>query len=213
VRARRDVRARRASAALGSFVFDERSFGLVEIGRDPGVAFLVPGTGARGGGLSLPLPPVPAPPPPWWRQVRELLPEGTPDSTRDRWQRGAYEVVAVYDSVGDGFRLLLRDGRRSWSVGRLPGPAHHIFWLDGAAVDSTARQGLARAFDESAFYSDQVRSVARPGRRGGAPVRSVAVRSENDHSLREPGRHRAVGRGAISDRRSGAARAVLIADR
>jgi len=194
VRARRDVRARRAAAALGSFAFDEGSFGLVEIGRDPGVAFLVPGTGERGGGLALPLPPVLAPPPPWWSEVRELLPEGAPDSTHDRWRRGAYEVVAVYDSVGDGFRLLLRDGHRSWSVGRLPGPAHQIFWLDGAAVDSTARQGLARAFDESAFYSDQVRSVRRRGGPGRARVRLAAVSSADVPGRRVPGRSRSAGR-------------------
>jgi hypothetical protein len=213
VRARRDVRARRAAAALGSFAFDERSFGLVEIGRDPGVAFLVPGTGERGGGLSLPLPAVPAPPPPWWSQVRELLPEGTPDSTHDRWQRGAYEVMAVYDSVGESFRLLLRDGRRSWSVGRLPGPAHQIFWLDGAAVDSTARQGLARAFDESAFYSDQVRSVERQGGRGRARIRLVAASAVNARARREPGRHRSAGRRAIDDQRSERRPHPVVADR
>jgi hypothetical protein len=216
VRARRDVRARRAAAALGSFAFDERSFGLVEIGREPGVGFLVPGTGQRGGGLALPLPAVPAPAPPWWGQVRELLPEGTPDSTRDRWRRGAYEVVAAYDSIGDTFRLLLHDGRRSWSVGRLPGPAHHIFWLDSAVVDSTVRQGLARAFDESAFYSDQVRSVRGSGSRGRVRVRFAAVTagtSVNMPALQSPRRHPVAGRRAIGDRRSGPAGAVLIADR
>jgi hypothetical protein len=79
----------------------------------------------------------------------------------DRWHHDGYDVVAAYDTSGESLVLALRDtaGRR-WSVGRLAAPAHYIFWLDRGVVDSAARRGLARAFDESALYGDEVRTAS-----------------------------------------------------
>jgi len=193
VRARRDPRARRAAAALGAFTFDERSFAIVEIGREPGAAFLVPGTGEQGGGLALPLPPVPVPAPDWWAEVRDALPASTSDSTGDRWTRGAYEVVAVYDSVVESLAVTLRAGGRAWPVGHIQAPAHHIYWLDGPGADSAARHALARAFDESALYSDEARLAAAPLHPPRAPelrLRVAALRPAASTSVRcPPNRH------------------------
>jgi len=185
VRASRDARARRAAAALDAFAFDERSYSLAETDdREPAVAFLVPGTGERGAGLALPLPPVPVSPPAWWAEVRDALPErhssDSAGAADDRWRRETYDVLADYDSSGESLALALRDTTgRQWHVGRLAAPAHHVYWIDGGRVDSAARRGLARAFDESALYGDEVRTAVRE-RRGmrseGRVVRSASWR-------------------------------------
>jgi hypothetical protein len=103
--------------------------------------------------------------------VRAVLPESA-DSAADRWRRPGYEVVARYDSAGT-VTLALRDTlRHEWIAGRMPGPAHRIYWLDRPPLDSASRHGLARAFDEAALYSDDARSASldRLPTPGEAPV-------------------------------------------
>ena len=80
----------------------------------------------------------------------------------DVWRHGRYDVVVRYDTTEeDVARLFLRDSTsREWLVGRVPAPALRIFWLDRPAVDSTARRALARAFDESALYDEEVRAAS-----------------------------------------------------
>ena len=163
IRAAGGARARRAEAALAGLVFDPRSFALVADGARPAVSFLVPGRGVAAG-LALPLPPVPAPEPEWWPDVARALPAVT-DSASDRWARGPLEVVARYDT-GDVAAITLRLTAKEWPIGRLPGPAHHLWWLDTPPLDSSSRHALVRAFDESALYSDETRVAAGPTRAG-----------------------------------------------
>ena len=159
VRRARDPRARRARRAIAAFAFDPRSFAIVDVDRQPAVEFLVPGRGRRAEGATMPLQPIPAPSAAWWAEVRAVLPQSA-DSTADRWRRPGYEVVARYDSTG-AVTLALRDTlRHEWIAGRMPGPAHRIYWLDRPPLDSATRHGLARAFDEAALYSDDARSAS-----------------------------------------------------
>ncbi|HKG92572.1 MAG TPA: hypothetical protein VKA84_11795 [Gemmatimonadaceae bacterium] len=179
-RAPADERARRAAEALDDFTFEERSFGIVEVGREPAVAFLVPGLGDRAGGLTMELPPIPAPAPPWWSAVRETLPTQAADSSTDEWRRGGTTVLASYDDTsGTTFALSVRDSAGgSWQLGRLGAPARQLYWLDSLAVDAATRRGLGRAFNESAFYSEDVRSASLPKarpRRAAAHVRLAAA--------------------------------------
>jgi len=178
VRASHDRRAPRAAAALANFAFDERSFSLTAQGASPAVAFLVPGRGRLAEGLTLPLPAVAVREPAWWGAVRKSLPSRS-DSLADVWQRGAYAVHAFYPAAGEAATLVLSDrANRRWPFGRLSSAALRLHWLDGGAIDSLARRGLARAFEESVFYSEEVRTVKRGtkhegrgtrGRRDGLP--------------------------------------------
>ena len=105
------------------------------------------------------------------------LPQPTADTAALEWRRPTYRVVARVDSAGDVMTLSLRDSvGHTWVAGRLPAGPGQIYWLDQPPLDSAARHGLARAFDEAVFYSDDARSAALPHRpREGAP-RVAAVR-------------------------------------
>jgi hypothetical protein len=65
VRRAQGPEGRRAARAIDAFRFDSTSFAIVDIDGAPMVGFYVPGEGAPGGGLSLPLPHVRAPQPSW----------------------------------------------------------------------------------------------------------------------------------------------------
>jgi hypothetical protein len=156
------------SALLHSFRFDPRSFVLTTVDGQPAVAYALSGQGAGEAGHLLALPPIPIGEPAWWRDVATTLPISSSDGSRDVWRHGHYEVVVRYDSSGGPARLFIRDSTsREWAVGRVPAPAQRVFWLDQPPVDSTARQALSRAFDESGLYDESVRSASlrlRPSR-------------------------------------------------
>jgi hypothetical protein len=199
-----DERAGRAAAALGGFVFDPASFSILDIGRDPAVQFFARGTGGSEG-LMLPVPPIRLPEggnAPWWATERETLPFGGADSASDHWKTPTdVEVIARYDTAGgpqqgQGVVLVLRRNgatttardaaRREWRVGRFPAPTRRIYWLDTPPVDSLTRRALVRAFDESALYGDDARSVALP-----LPSRHGRGRNVAFASLRWRALHRA----------------------
>lgn len=160
IRADRDPRDGRARDAADALAFDPRSFAIVDVDRAPAVEFAVPGRDARAQGAVLTLDPVAAPAPAWWAEVRASFPEPV-DSLTDAWPGSGYTVLARYAAAGDTATLVLRDARaREWRAGRIPAPAHRVFWLDRPRVDSAARHALARAFDESVFYSDDARSAS-----------------------------------------------------
>jgi hypothetical protein len=157
--------ARLVAAALRSYAFDESSFAITDLAGAPAVTFHVPGKGSgTAGGVTLPLPPIAAGNPAWWRDdVRAGLPQVRADSLLERWSRGALEVAARYDTVfGATYAMLsVRDSarRREWPIARVQAPVHHIHWLDRPALDSVVRRGLARAFNEAAFYDENVRTA------------------------------------------------------
>jgi hypothetical protein len=161
VRQARDERGRRAALALASFPFDSTSFGLAARDGSPVLTFFVPGHGEDGGGRVLELPPVNVAPPSWWREVAAMLPRQIADSV-DRWQLGSLALDALWQ--GDTtVRLVVRDSAGGrWIAGHVPPPPRWLVRLDVPPLDSAARRALARAFDESALYSDDVRTVARP---------------------------------------------------
>ncbi len=205
-----DERAGRAAASLGGFVFDPLSFSVLDVDRDPGVQFFARGTGS-GEGLTLPVPPirlVEGGTSPWWVAERATLPFGGADSASDHWTpRSDVEIIAKYDTAGgpeqgQGVVLVLRragvasggrDGaHREWRVGRFPAPTRRIYWLDAPPVDSVTRRALVRAFDESALYGDDARSVAlpMPSPRGrGHGVAFVSFRTRTSRSRGASGPH------------------------
>jgi hypothetical protein len=185
-----DQAIHRAAQALrsGVFAFDPESFTLVDSNRVLGVAFAVPGRGPRGSGKSLVLPVIPVRVPAaatWWDDLRSTLPEASQGATSatDLWRHGRTELLARYDSAGaeGGVRVVLRDSsRREWSIGRLPGPTHRVYWL---AKDSTEHAALRKAFDESALYADDARGVSfLRRRRSGSPVVVAAARHVHHRS-------------------------------
>lgn len=157
-----DEGERRGAHALigGAFAFDPGSFTLSDRDRSLSVTFIVPGHGATGTGRFLALDPMPVTSvlPAWWREVRPTLPTG--DSSMVVWTHGHLDVVARYDTIANDIQLALRDStKHEWPVAHVPSPAHRVFWLDGSSADLGTRRALLRAFDESALYSDDARSV------------------------------------------------------
>ncbi|MHB1263993.1 MAG: hypothetical protein ACYC1S_06170 [Gemmatimonadaceae bacterium] len=164
VRLARGEGARALAASIGSFTFDDASFSVTDLGGSPAIAFNVPGRGpGAAGGVTIPLPPLSVASPGWWSEVRDGLPETGPDSSAQRWTRNAYTVTAQADTNGRATLRLESNGWR-WVVGSVQGPVHLIYWLDRPAIGSPARKALARAFDEAAFYDENVRTASwNPG--------------------------------------------------
>ena len=148
-----DERASVATESLDSFRFDSTSFGISDIGRDPAVAFMVPGHGADGEALALYLPPLTVKTPRWWTSVRATLPEWTTDSARVTWDRATYVVAARPSSDGDALALVLIGGTagtgHEWPIATVAAPAYQLIPLDTPPIDSAARAALSRAFDIS----------------------------------------------------------------
>lgn len=163
IRAAGDDRAEQARETLDSFRFDSTSFGLADIAREPAVAFMVPGAGVDGEALALNLPPIAVKTPDWWRGVQSTLPTWSADSTRVRWARRGYDVVARPTSEGEALALALVPspiGRgKEWPIATVPAPAYQLIPLDAPAVPKSMRDALARAFDASAAL-DGVRQTA-----------------------------------------------------
>ena len=163
-----DAIGARARAALDALRFDDTSFSIEALGDAPAVAFLVPGGGKGARGITLPLTPIRAVAPDWWAtDVRGTIATtvaGTgPGRALERWQRPRYELLARTDTAGAVIALALRDSaRREFAIGRMHGEVRRVFWLDAAPLDSAARRGLTHAFDEAAFYSDDVKTASVP---------------------------------------------------
>lgn len=171
--ASRDARAEAALGVLGEFRFDPEVFTLTTIERSPGVAFAIPGRGSGTGGMVLTLEPIRTAVPPWWNTVVPTLPHVLDDGVH-RWLERERQVMARPEH--GRFELVIRTAAgREHRAGRVPGPLWRIFWLDTPGTDSTMLRALARAFDEAAFYDEDVRtamndsstspsSAARPSR-------------------------------------------------
>ena len=173
-----DESVRRGARALsgGAFAFDPGSFTLDDHDRTLGVSFIIPGHGVTGNGRYLSLGTIAATGalPAWWREVRPTLAER--ESTAVVWRHGTIDVIARYDTIGDDILLALRDStRHEWPVAHVPSPAHRVFWLD-ATPDAATRKALVRAFDESALYADDARSVRYNGHRPRMTARLVSNR-------------------------------------
>lgn len=155
-----DARASVATESLNSFQFDSTSFGLTDIGRDPAVAFMVPGHGPDGEPLALNLPPILVKAPAWWTAVRATLPQWEKDSARVVWERANYEIAARPTPDGDALALALRgksNGRASdWPIATVAPPAYQLIPLDTPPIDSAARSALSRAFDLSTSLDGMV---------------------------------------------------------
>lgn len=164
IRRSRSSRGRRAARAIEAFRFDSTSFSIVDIDGAPTVGFYVPGAGVAGGGLALPLPHVRAPLMRWWTDIAATVPKLGADSASEVWNGPRYDVIARYDTSGEFATLFVRDSANEWMAGKLPTPTRRVYRLDVPDVDTAARRGLARAFDESTLYSGAARTVLGPPR-------------------------------------------------
>ena len=166
-------RARTASL-LRAYHLDPGSFVLTVVDGQPAVAYALSGRGEGNEGHLLELPPIELGEPAWWLEAAPSLPVSSADGSRQVWHHGRYEVVARQDSSSNAARLLLRDSTsREWPIGNVPLPPSRIYWLDRPPLDSAARRALARAFDESALYDDEVRAASFR-RAGPRPVHRFA---------------------------------------
>ena len=163
-----DERASVATESLNSFTFDSTSFGITDIGRDPAVAFMVPGHGTDDEALALYLPPITVKAPVWWKSVRATLPEWAKDSARVTWDRARYEIAARPSADGDDLALVLIGGAvgvsHEWPIATVAAPAYQLIPLDAPPIDSAARGALSRAFDISTSLDGLVQRARGPHR-------------------------------------------------
>ena len=161
IRDSREPGADEARNAVVDLLFDPRSYSLEDVDGRPAVTFVVPGIGDHTTGTALPLAPIPVAPPAWWASVLPTLPSAH-DSVEDRWAGPRYIVRARYDATSESAALSLADSAgREWSLGMIPVPVRHVFWLDAPALDSLHRDALARAFDEAVLYDENARLASR----------------------------------------------------
>ncbi len=163
-----DERASVATESIDSFRFDSTSFGITDIGRDPAVAFMVPGHGTDGEALALYLPPITVKAPVWWKSVRATLPKWAKDSARVTWDRAKYEIAARPSADGDALALVLIGGAagksHEWPIATVAAPAYQLIPLDTPPIDSAARAALSRAFDISTSLDGLVQRASWPRR-------------------------------------------------
>lgn len=183
---------RRVLAALEHLRFDESSFMLASVHRQPAVIFDVPGTGHGGDGNLLELDPVPLPAVSWWTEVRPVLPDTQHGIAR--WRHGDLGVLARYDSSGDYAQLALTDdARHEWPVAVVGGPVERVDWIDRPTISAEERRALLRAFDDATSYDDRSRlasgATRRPARRGVTVRSSTAYAVSASHARLEPARH------------------------
>lgn len=157
-----DERAASFAGSLDAFAFDSSSFTLGGDATAPRVTFFVPGRGdGDAGDVAIPLPELPLPTPPWWAAIQPGLPAGRGGAPAERWDHRGYAISAEYSD--ETARLTLTDSDdRTWTIGAVQAPVHHILWLDDPRPDSATRQGLNRAFDEAVFYDETMRTASLP---------------------------------------------------
>ncbi|MEO8879826.1 MAG: hypothetical protein ABI446_05470 [Gemmatimonadaceae bacterium] len=186
LRASHDSTSHEAARAIADFRFDDASFNIAEINGEPAVKFYAPGHGARAGGYALPLPAIPVSAPGWWDDARDGLPLAAAQSGI-AWKHASYRVVARPTRDDSAMLSLVDSAGHEWTIAALPALPRRIFWVDSASADSATRHALARAFDEAALYSDDVRAASAPLPPARAPrLQLVAVTHTRQ---RLPARH------------------------
>jgi len=176
LRASRDSTSHEAARAIADFRFDDASFNIAEVNGEPAVKFYAPGHGARAGGYALPLPAIPVSAPGWWEDARDGLPLSV-DASTVNWKHAGYRVVARPTRDDSALLSLVDSTGHEWRIAALPALPRRIFWMDNASVDSATRHALARAFDEAALYSDDVRAASAHLSRLRAPRLRLAAMS------------------------------------
>ncbi len=183
LRASRGSVSHEAARAIGDFRFDDASFNIAEVNGEPAVKFYAPGHGARAGGYALPLPAIPISAPGWWEDARDGLPL-TGTSSDIAWKHAGYRVVARPTREDSALLSLVDSAGHEWKIAALPALPRRIFWVDSASADSATRHALARAFDEAALYSDEVRAASAHLPTGHAPrLRLASATHQRPHPL------------------------------
>ena len=153
--------------------FDPRSFILGVVDRAPRLRFAVAQSGAQFASGVLELEPVALEEPGWWPEVREAYP--VEEFIQERtWPRAGFTLVGRHaDSPMARVAFALRDDAGTeWKLGSLPSPVLRVMWLSDSSDAPGTRQALTKAFNESAFYSQDTR-VVRHAPRTAAPASTV----------------------------------------
>ncbi|MEQ1692317.1 MAG: hypothetical protein ABMA00_13585, partial [Gemmatimonas sp.] len=132
---------------------------------------------------------------------RSTLPTWTPDSSRVRWIRAGYEVVARPTEEGESLALTLvptpSRATAEWPIATVPAPAYQLIPLDAPPVSAALHDALSRAFDASSTLDGVVTAVSRrqAAPRGPGHARRVVFRTADrrlsrpmDAALRSRGR-------------------------
>ena len=174
-----DPEAQDIGSVIRDLRFDPASFSIARVGNEPAVSFLVPGEGDWAVDYAFPMSPIRVSAPAWWSEIRPTLPDSPETEIHESWNRpGANPGVLARHDTSEGIvTLVLRDSaRREWKAARVPPPVEWVLWLDAPPLDSAARRGLRKAFDDAALYSDDTRIVSRqPGQRSRNAARRPAA--------------------------------------
>ena len=171
--------------------FDPRSFILGVVDRAPRLRFAVVQTGAQFASGVVELEPVALEQPGWWSEVREAFP--VEEFIQERaWPREGFTLVGRHaDSPTARVAFALRDDAGTeWKLGSLPSPVLRVMWLGDTSDAPGTRQALTKAFNESAFYSQDTR-IVRHAPRASAPASTVRTVS-NLVPVKQPPRRAAV---------------------
>ncbi|HET8772018.1 MAG TPA: hypothetical protein VFM71_13625 [Gemmatimonadaceae bacterium] len=158
-----DGAAAEVRAELDHLSFDPRSFTIGVEDRRPFVRFSIAQSAGRNAGPSYELAAIPIEPPAWWAGVSGAYPLRETRGERT-WPRDDFTLVARAAVPRRGrSSFVLRDAAGAeWRLGSVPAPVLRVLWLSDSLPAGT-RVALTRAFNESAFYSGDVRIVKSTG--------------------------------------------------
>ncbi len=158
-----DGAAAEVRAELEHLSFDPRSFSIGVDDRKPLVRFAIAQSSGRNAGRSFELPAIPVEAPVWWGAVRSAYPLSEVRGEHI-WPHGDFTLVARGLAPRRGrSSFVLRDAAGAeWRLGSVPVPVLRVLWLSDSLPSGT-RTALTRAFNESAFYSEDVRIVRSMG--------------------------------------------------
>ena len=157
-----------ARSELERLAFDPRSFVIGVEDREARIRFSVTQSAARNAGGSYELEGIAIDEPAWWPDVRPSLAVEEVSDER-QWPRDDYTLVARDASQRVArVAFVLRDAAGTeWRLGSVPSPVLRVMWLGDSLAPGT-RAALVKAFNESAFYSEDVRIASAQGLLQGA---------------------------------------------
>ncbi len=167
-----------ASRALAALILDSLSFSLGRTGDSLSVEFLAHDEQVideTRDSHRFTLEPVAVPAPPWWSVARRALPREDADSTI-RFDSAAVVLEIHYDGE-DRATIGARTSGAVRLITRMHGPVREVIAVGDSVLEPRGqwRRSLERAFTESGYYSDQVRSASLRSRARPTASRQAAL--------------------------------------
>jgi hypothetical protein len=163
-----------ASRAISALTFDPLSFSLARSGDSLATQFLVHSEQVIDETRDthrFVLEPIRVAGPQWWPVARRALPVQLPDST-SRFDVGAVALDVKYDA-----QVAARTSSGARIVTRMRGPVRRAIAIGDALIAPAGqwRRALERAFSESGYYSEQIRSASLRVRARSTAPRQAAL--------------------------------------